>query len=62
MTYENYAALRRWKLETIPQEDRLLKGVKVDYQAKVSGVAANEFSHTHDAAQVRFRSTGQVGR
>jgi hypothetical protein len=39
MTYKRYAGLRRWKTKTLPQEDLLLKGVKVDYQAKVSGAS-----------------------
>ena len=37
MSYETYAALRRWETESLPEQDRVAKGVKVDYQARVSG-------------------------
>jgi hypothetical protein len=41
MTYETYANLRRLETKSLPQADRLLKGVKVDYQATVSGAPPN---------------------
>jgi len=41
MTYETYASLRRLETKSLPPADRLLKGVKVDYEATVSGAAPN---------------------
>ena len=58
MTYEVYAKLRRWKTDTLPPEERGIKGVEVEYKATVKERPPGRPFHTSDAAQGRFRNDG----